>query len=85
KADSKIFLTLRYEHIQPQQRISPAQSTQATPLHVARYRKAVTSTLRIQLTLVVCYLPYAVAIIVTPQGEPLQYYLASQFGLPFFT
>ena len=28
---SKIFLTLRYNHIQPQERIAQAQSNQATP------------------------------------------------------
>ena len=80
---SKIFLTLRYVHIQPQQRISQAQSNQATPLNMARYRKAVSSTLWIQVTLLVCCLPFFFALIITPQGDPLPYYLATQFGLVF--
>ena len=58
---TKIFLTLRYNSIQPQEQISQAQSTQVTPLNMARYRKAVSSALWIQVTLVVCYLPYDVA------------------------
>ena len=63
------FLTLRYNSIQPQEQISQAQSTQATPLNMARYRKAVSSALWIQVTLVVCYLPYVVAVFLTPQGK----------------
>ena len=57
---TKIFLTLRHHHthvhsnIQPQQ----GQSRQATPLNIARYRKAVSSVLWVQLSLVACYLPY---------------------------
>ena len=82
-----MFLTLRYDHIQPepQAHVSQAQSTQATPVDMARYRKEVSSALWIQLTLVVCYLPYAVALDVTPQGETLPYYLARQLELHFFT
>ena len=80
---SKIFLTLRYNHIQPQQCISQAQSTQATPLNMGRYRKAVSSTLWIQVTLVVCCLPFFFSLIITPQGDPLPYYLATQSGLVF--
>ena len=79
---TKIFLTLRHNHIQPQEHVSRAQSTQATPLNLARYRKAVSSALWLQLTLVVCYLPYAVVVIVTPQGKlSLPYYLPRQFGV----
>ena len=78
---TKIFLTLRYNSIQPQEQISQAQSTQATPLNMARYRKAVSSALWIQVTLVVCYLPYAVAVFLTPQGKlTLHNYLSRQFG-----
>ena len=80
---SKIFLTLRYNHIQPQQCISQAQSNQATLLNMARFRKAVSSTLWIQVTLVVCCLPFFFSLIITPQGDPLPYYLATQSGLVF--
>ena len=79
---TKIFLTLRYNSIQPQEQISQAQSTQATPLNMARYRKAASSTLWVQVTLVVCYLPYFVAVVLTPHGElPFPTYLARQFGV----
>ena len=79
---TKIFLTLRYNSIQPQEQISQAQSTQATPLNMARYRKAASSALWVQVTLVVCYLPYFVAVVLTPHGElPFPTYLARQFGV----
>ena len=78
---TKIFLTLRYNSIQPQEQMWQAQSTQVTPLNMARYRKAVSSALWIQVTLVVCYLPYAVAVFLTPQGKlTLHNYLSRQFG-----
>ena len=50
---------------------------------MARYRKAVSSTLWIQVTLVVCCLPFFFSLIITPQGDPLPYYLATQSGLVF--
>ena len=79
---TKIFLTLRHNQIQPQENISQAQSTQATPLNIARYRKAASSALWIQVTIVVCYLPFFVAVFLTPHGElPFPNYLARQFGV----
>ena len=79
---TKIFLTLSHNQIQPQENISQAQSTQATPLNMARYRKAASSALWIQVTIVVCYLPYFVAVFLTPHGElPFPNYLARQFGI----
>ena len=80
---TKIFLTLRYNHIQPQQHASQAQSNQATLLKMAIYKKAVVSALWIQITLVVCCLPFFFALIITPQGDPLPYYIARQFGAVF--
>ena len=80
---TKIFLTLRYNHIQPQQHVSQAQSNQATQLKTAIYKKAVVSALWIQITLVVCCLPFFFALIITPQGDPLPYYVARQFGAVF--
>ena len=54
---TKIFLTLRHHqtHVQQEQPLS-----QAIPLNIARYRKAVFTALWLQLTLVVCYLPYGI-------------------------
>ena len=60
---SKIFVTLRrqqtqvQDHVQQQQQQQPSQTI---PLNIARYRKAVSSALWVQLALVVCYLPYGV-------------------------
>ena len=55
---SKIFLTLRHHRTQVQCNVQQqGQSSQATPQNIARYRKAVSSALWVQLTLVACYLP----------------------------
>ena len=54
---AKIFLTLRRHQIQVQGNIHQEQPSQAIPMNIARYRKAVSSALWVQLTLVVCYLP----------------------------
>ena len=52
---TKIFCTLRHLH----NPIQPEQQNQAIPaLNVTRYRKAVSSGLWIQSTLIVCYLPF---------------------------
>ena len=80
---TKIFLTLRYNHIQPRQHVWQAQSNQATLLKMAIYKKAVVSALWIQITLVVCCLPFFFALVITPQGDPLPYYIARQFGAVF--
>ena len=57
---TKILLTLRYHQIQVQDDIHQEQPSQGIPLNIARYRKAVSSALWVQLTLVVCYLPYVI-------------------------
>ena len=56
---TKIFLTLRdlQTHVQNQ----PQQLNQTSPLNIARYKKAVSSAIWLQLTLVACYLPYCIA------------------------
>ena len=80
---TKIFLTLRQNQIQPQEHDSQAQSTHSTPLNMARYRKAVSSALWVQVALVACYLPYVVAEAMTPHGDSFPYYLARQYGSIF--
>ena len=78
---SNIFFTLRNNQIKPQEHVSQAQLPQAIPLNMARYRKAVSSALWVEITLVVCYLPYVVAVLLTPKRElSLPHYLARQFG-----
>ena len=83
-AYTKIFLTLRHNqiHVNPvQSHVFPGQPSQAIPLNIARYRKAVNSALWVQVTLVVCYLPFGIAVALTPQrGMPLSSYLARNFA-----
>ena len=74
---TKIFLTLRHNQNQVQNHASQGQPSQAIPLNIARYRKAVSSALWVQVTLVVCYLPYGIATALTPQrGLTFSIYLA---------
>ena len=71
----KIFFTLRR-----QIQMSQTQPSQAIPLNIARYRKAVYNAMWVQVTLMVCYLPFAVVVALTPQrGMPLSIYLARQY------
>ena len=77
---TKIFVTLLHNHIQVQDRSFQGQLLQTTLLNKARYRKAVSSALWVQLVLVFCYFPYTIAEAVTPQrGIPLSGYLAREF------
>ena len=77
---TKIFVTLRHNHIQVQDRSFQGQLQQTTLLNKARYRKVVSSALWVQLVLVFCYFPYTIAEAVTPQrGIPLSGYLAREF------
>ena len=79
-AYAKIFVTLRHNQIHVQNHAAQGQPSQAIPLNIARYRKAVYSALWVQGTLVICYLPYTIAIFLTPQrGMPLSIYLARNF------
>ena len=57
---TKIFLTLRHHQTQVLDHLHQKQRSQANPLNLARYRKAVSSALWLQLTLLVCYLPFGV-------------------------
>ena len=83
-AYTKIFLTLRHNqiHVNPaQSHVFPGQPSQAIPLNIARYRKAVNSALWVQVTLIVCYLPFGIAVALTPQrGMPLSNYLARNYA-----
>ena len=58
---TKIFFTLRRHQNQIQNNVQ-GQQRQITPLNIARYKKAVSSALWLQLTLVVCYLPYLIIV-----------------------
>ena len=58
---TKIFVTLRHNHIQVQDRSFQGQLQQTTLLNKARYRKAVSNALWVQLVLAFCYFPYIIA------------------------
>ena len=81
-AYTKIFMSLRHNQIHVQNHIVQGQSSQANTLNIARYRKAVYSALWVQVTLIICYLPYGIAVALTPQrGMPLSTFLARGFTL----
>ena len=68
-AYTKIFLSLRHNQIRVQNHVVQRQRGQEIPLNIARYRKAVSSALWVQLILVICYLPYNIAVALSPQRE----------------
>ena len=79
-AYTKIFMSLRHNQIHGQNHVFQGQSSEANTLNKARYRKAVYNTLWVQVTLVICYLPYGIAAALTPQrGMHLSTYIALQF------
>ena len=56
-----IFFALRHHQSQVQN-VFQRQPSQTTPLNIARYRKAVSSSLWVQFVLVACYLPYGIVV-----------------------
>ena len=55
---TKIFFTLRHHQNQVQDHVQ--QPNQTNQLNIARYKKAVSTAIWLQLTLVACYLPHGV-------------------------
>ena len=81
-AYTKILCTLRHNQIHFQNHVAQGQPSQAIPLNIARYRKAVYSALWVQGTFVVCYLPATIAVSLMPQrgiGIPISAYRAWHF------
>ena len=79
-AYTKIFMSLRHNQIHGENHVVQGQSSQVNTLNKARYRKAVYSALWVQVTLVICYLPYVIAEALTPQrGMSVSTYLAREF------
>ena len=79
---AKIFHNLRRHRNQVQSHICQDQRNQTNVLNMARYRKALTSALWLQLSLIVCYLPYnIVGVIMSPTGLAPSIYLARQSAL----
>jgi len=85
---TKIFLNLRHHQNQVQDLDHQEQPNQTHHLNIARYRKAVSSALWLQLTLVVCYLPQGIIGALWTNREEFSQtlYLARQFAstLVFF-
>ena len=59
---SWIFFALRHRQSQVQNAFQQGQPSSATPLNIARYKKAVSSALWVQLVLIACYLPYGIVV-----------------------
>ncbi|XP_022798794.1 melanocyte-stimulating hormone receptor-like, partial [Stylophora pistillata] len=59
---TKIFCTLRHHHTQVHGNVQQ-QPSQPSALNMARYRKAVHSTLWVQLALIVCYAPFFIVLL----------------------
>ena len=74
---TKIFCTL---HRNQNQVRDLGNISQEIPLNISRYRNAVSTALWVQVTLVVCYLPYGITVALTPPRDlPSSIYLARQF------
>ena len=81
-AYTKISYTLRHNQIHVHNHVAQGQPSQAIPLNIARYRKAVYSALWVQVTMIVCYLPISIVAALTPQkGISLSVYRAWQFSV----
>ena len=67
----KIFLTLRQNQVQAQQQQELSDGG-GIPLNIARYRKTVATAIWVEVTLLACYLPYAIvtAVIFTHRSLP---------------
>ena len=65
---TKIFVNLRNHQNQLQDQVQ--QPNQSNQLNIARYRKAVSTALLLQLTLVACYLPYVISLNLLIHAEP---------------
>ena len=57
---TKIFITLRHQQAQLHDRAQ--QPNQTNQLNILRYKKAVSSAIWLQLTLVACYLPHCIVV-----------------------
>ena len=75
---TKILLTLRRRQAQLQGQ--PQKPNKTSPLNIARYKKAVTTAILLQLTMVACYLPHGIVVAFLTRTEiSSSIFLASQF------
>ena len=79
---TKIFCTLQHRH----NLIQPEQQNRAIPaFNVARYRKAVSNSLWIQSTLIICYLPFVLDGIAGRMLSTQNEFSSSEFLLKMYT
>ena len=64
---TKIFFTLRNHQNQIQGHVH--QPNQTNQLNIARYKKAVSTAIWLQVTMIACYLPYGVVTALAPNSE----------------
>ena len=80
---AKIYQTLHQHRIQIQHQVhrDHLANRAISPLNMARYKKAVSTAMWIQLILAVCYIPQAiVAVFLTQNGLTSPVYTAGQYG-----
>ena len=78
---TKTFLTLGHSQVQVQNHVSEGKPSRAIPLNIDGYRKAVSSALLVQVTLVVCYLPCGITPALAPRrGVSLSIHLAWNYA-----
>ena len=70
---TKIFLTLRRHQNEIKDRVQ--QPNQRNQLNIARYKKAVSTAVWLQLTLVACYLPFTIVAVWTSYNDGLSSFL----------
>ena len=76
---TKIFLTLRHHQNQVQDHVQ--QPNQTNQLNIARYKRAVSSVIWLQLTLVACQLPYCIVqALLTKSGLSASLYHAGNYA-----
>ena len=79
---TKIFLRLHHHQTQVEDITHHGQPSQTMPLNIRRYKKAVSSTLWLQPTLAVCYIPHGiVTALSTHSGLSPSLVLGRQFTL----
>ena len=72
---TKIFFTLRRHQNQVQDHVQ--QPNQTNQLNIARFRKAVSTALWLQFTLIVCYLPLVISANLIRKTEPSSSYIVA--------
>ena len=78
---TKNFHAFRHQQIHVQNQFHQGQSREANLLNMARYRKAVSSALWVQLALIICYLPISIMEALTIQELSPSLVIAEGFAV----